>query len=75
MISENFRCLQNLKGPILVTGHTGFKGAWLSLLLEKLEIEHIGFSLPPKNDSLISRIYNGAVIPGEFGDIRNREFT
>jgi CDP-glucose 4,6-dehydratase len=73
VISESFRCLQNLKGPILVTGHTGFKGAWLSLLLEKLEIEHIGYSLPPENDSLISRIHNGAAIPGEFGDIRNRE--
>ena len=73
MISENFRRLQNLKGPILLTGHTGFKGAWLSLLLEKFEIEHIGYSLPPEKYSLITRIFNGAPIPGEFGDIRNRE--
>ncbi|WP_449245246.1 CDP-glucose 4,6-dehydratase [Desulfobacca acetoxidans] len=32
---------------ILLTGHTGFKGAWLSLWLSLLEAEVIGYSLPP----------------------------
>jgi CDP-glucose 4,6-dehydratase len=27
---------------VLLTGHTGFKGAWLALLLEKLGAEEIG---------------------------------
>ena len=33
---------------ILVTGHTGFKGAWLALWLERLGATVIGFALPPK---------------------------
>jgi CDP-glucose 4,6-dehydratase len=32
---------------VLVTGHTGFKGAWLSLWLEMLGAEVAGFALPP----------------------------
>ncbi len=32
---------------VLVTGHTGFKGSWLSLWLQKLGANVIGFSLPP----------------------------
>jgi CDP-glucose 4,6-dehydratase len=32
---------------ILVTGHTGFKGSWLSLWLSALGAEVIGLSLPP----------------------------
>ena len=32
---------------VLVTGHTGFKGAWLCILLKKLGAEAIGYSLPP----------------------------
>jgi len=32
---------------VLVTGHTGFKGAWLSLWLKKLGARVIGYSLPP----------------------------
>jgi CDP-glucose 4,6-dehydratase len=34
---------------VLVTGHTGFKGAWLTLLLKDLGADVIGFSLPPEN--------------------------
>ncbi len=35
---------------VLVTGHTGFKGAWLSLWLSKMGAEVIGYSLPPRSD-------------------------
>jgi CDP-glucose 4,6-dehydratase len=34
----------NLKGPILVTGHTGFKGAWLTHMLSISNVENIGLS-------------------------------
>lgn len=34
----------------LVTGHTGFKGSWLSLWLKKLGANVIGYSLPSKTD-------------------------
>jgi CDP-glucose 4,6-dehydratase len=32
---------------VLVTGHTGFKGSWMSLWLEQLGAEVFGFSLEP----------------------------
>ena len=32
---------------VFVTGHTGFKGAWLSLMLEPLGAHVTGYSLPP----------------------------
>ena len=32
---------------VFVTGHSGFKGAWLSLLLERLGAETMGYSLRP----------------------------
>lgn len=33
---------------VLLTGHTGFKGAWLSLYLHRLGAKVSGFSLPPE---------------------------
>lgn len=30
---------------ILLTGHTGFKGTWMSLMLEKLGAEVYGYAL------------------------------
>src|SRR5947209_3018429 len=32
---------------VLLTGHTGFKGSWLTLLLKKLGAEVAGLALPP----------------------------
>lgn len=33
---------------VLVTGHTGFKGSWLTLILKELGAEVIGLALPPE---------------------------
>lgn len=35
---------------VLITGHTGFKGSWLSKILIGLGSEVIGYSLPPNNE-------------------------
>jgi CDP-glucose 4,6-dehydratase len=35
------------KRKVLLTGHTGFKGSWLSLWLQSLGAEVIGYALPP----------------------------
>ena len=35
---------------VLVTGHTGFKGSWLSLWLQQMDAEVIGLSLDPPTD-------------------------
>ena len=32
---------------VLVTGHTGFKGSWLSILLDRLGAQVSGIALPP----------------------------
>lgn len=36
---------------VLLTGHTGFKGAWLALWLERLGAEVHGFALPPESET------------------------
>jgi CDP-glucose 4,6-dehydratase len=51
---------------ILVTGHTGFKGAWLCILLERLGAEVWGMALDPRPGDL----YAAAGLGGGPGDIR-----
>jgi CDP-glucose 4,6-dehydratase len=63
--------LNQLNGPILVTGHTGFKGTWLTLLLEKMGVPVVGLSLPPTEGSLYARLLRQEIIPEVYGDIRN----
>lgn len=40
----------------IVTGHTGFKGAWLSLMLTELGHSVAGVSLPPRRSSLFNHL-------------------
>ena len=40
----------------LVTGHTGFKGAWLSLLLQERGHEVSGIALEPESNSLFIKV-------------------
>jgi CDP-glucose 4,6-dehydratase len=63
------KTLQNQNGPILVTGHTGFKGSWLTLLLRHLGVEVIGYSLPPTKESLYEKLNISGSFPEEFADI------
>ena len=69
------KALTALKGPILITGHTGFKGTWLTLLLEKMGLEVAGISLPAHEDSLFTRLNRIGKIPESFIDIREFERT
>jgi len=39
----------------LITGHTGFKGSWLSLMLKELGHEISGISLDPETESLFTQ--------------------
>lgn len=61
--------LKHLPGPILITGHTGFKGTWLTLMLKELGISCVGYSLRPQNDSLFSRLEMEGAIPEQFGNV------
>ena len=58
---------------VLITGHTGFKGTWLTLLLEEFAVEVWGLSLEPDKNSLYSRLNRVGIIPEAFIDIRDRE--
>jgi CDP-glucose 4,6-dehydratase len=63
--------LRSQNGPVLLTGHTGFKGTWMTLLLEHLQIPVVGISLTPAKDSLYSILGRTGVIPEDFIDIRD----
>jgi CDP-glucose 4,6-dehydratase len=63
--------LRGLSGPLLLTGHTGFKGTWMTFLLEFLKIPVIGYSLPAEKNSLYERAKRIGSIPEMFADIRN----
>ena len=58
---------------VLVTGHTGFKGAWLSLWLNRLGANVVGVSLPPQNPSMSKAIGLDRMIDSRIGDIRSKE--
>ena len=58
---------------VLVTGHTGFKGAWLSLWLADLGAKVTGFSLPPETPSLFSGLKLDGLIDSRLGDVRDRD--
>lgn len=50
---ENLSFYKNKK--VLVTGHTGFKGSWLSKILVDLGADVVGYALPsPKGEGLFS---------------------
>ena len=57
---------------VLITGHTGFKGAWLSLILHKLGAKIYGYSLKPKKNSLYNKLNIQSFIKKSYlKDIRN----
>lgn len=59
---------------VLITGHTGFKGSWLSLLLYKLGADVYGYALdPPTNPSLFKEAKIEELITSYIGDIRDFE--
>jgi CDP-glucose 4,6-dehydratase len=67
------RSLRELPGPLLLTGHTGFKGTWMTFLLEHLNVPVVGYSLPAEKDSLYDRAERIEAIPEAFADIRDYE--
>lgn len=57
---------------VLVTGHTGFKGSWLSLWLHALGADVTGFALsPPSEPSLFAEARIGELITHHEGDVRD----
>ncbi len=57
---------------VVVTGHTGFKGAWLTLWLHSLGAKVSGISLPPlTSPSLFIEADIGGLCDTRFSDIRD----
>jgi CDP-glucose 4,6-dehydratase len=57
---------------VLVTGHTGFKGSWLTLALHRLGASVTGASLPPMTTpSLFAEAKIDALCKSHFMDIRD----
>lgn len=57
---------------VFITGHTGFKGAWLCRILMKFGAEVTGYSLePPTDPSLFELAKIGTDINSIIGDVRD----
>lgn len=57
---------------VLITGHTGFKGSWLCLLLHKLGADVYGYALePPTAPSLFKEAKIEELITSYIGDVRD----
>src|SRR5215471_9904561 len=60
---------------VFVTGHTGFKGSWLTIWLHELGARVTGYALePPTRPSNFEAAGVGALLAREYrADIRNRD--
>lgn len=57
---------------VFVTGHTGFKGSWLLLLLNYLGARVYGYALTPDTNPSLFEICNlNSIVNSTIGDIRN----
>ena len=57
---------------VLITGHTGFKGAWMCILLNTLGAKVSGYALnPPTNPSLFDICDISRIVDSNEGDIRD----
>jgi CDP-glucose 4,6-dehydratase len=75
-MNKNFKNLKNFwKGKkVFLTGHTGFKGSWLSIILSILEAKIIGYSLKANRISFfklakLQNIMQESIV----GDVRDYE--
>jgi CDP-glucose 4,6-dehydratase len=58
---------------VLVTGHTGFKGAWLVQWLHLLQANVKGYALKPDAKSLYNEIGVSKICESIYGDIRDKK--
>src|ERR1700722_10732312 len=57
---------------VLVTGHTGFKGSWLSIWLRRLGAQVFGIALAPTTEpNLFMAAQIGALVESRIVDIRD----
>jgi CDP-glucose 4,6-dehydratase len=62
------------KKKVFLTGHTGFKGTWLSIWLHSLGAEVTGYALaPPTDPSLFELAGGGELLQSIRGDVRDKD--
>ncbi|HSZ07847.1 MAG TPA: CDP-glucose 4,6-dehydratase [Steroidobacteraceae bacterium] len=57
---------------VFLTGHTGFKGAWMGLWLRQMGAEVTGYALAPHTEPSLFELVNGKSA-SDFGDIRDQD--
>ncbi|MBX3256851.1 MAG: CDP-glucose 4,6-dehydratase [Chitinophagaceae bacterium] len=75
MVNKDTLALYYNKKKVFITGHTGFKGAWLMLLLKELGADVKGYALPPEYKNGLFDEISDDIKPGEsiLADIRDKE--
>jgi|ERR1017187_7356116 CDP-glucose 4,6-dehydratase len=58
---------------VFLTGHTGFKGTWLTIWLEMLGAKVKGYALKPETPSLFNYVKENLKIESVIADIRNKK--
>lgn len=58
---------------IFVTGHTGFKGAWLTAVLYVLGSVVTGYALAPPRDGLFEKMGGEMMVNSVIGDVADKE--
>lgn len=76
MVVSSFESLQNIyKGKkVFLTGHTGFKGAWMLKTLSLLGAEVKGYALKPQTeDDLFHLIDGNSICTSVIADLRDKQ--
>jgi len=58
---------------VFLTGHTGFKGAWMCAVLHELGAVSKGYALAPEEGSLFTKIDGDSLIESVIADVRDYE--
>ncbi len=66
---ENLKFYKNKR--VFVTGHTGFKGAWLCAMLHEMGADVTGYSLTPDKGCLFEKINGKEKVNSIIGDVQD----
>lgn len=70
-VSRNRRFYRDRR--IMLTGHTGFKGAWLSMMLHSLGARTSGYALPAEEGSLYEKIRGDELIESVYDNLSDAD--
>lgn len=74
-MKANLKNLEFYKGKkVFVTGHTGYKGAWLTAVLHELRADMTGYALPAPEGSMFQKMHGEQLVKSTEGDVRDYEF-